>query len=60
MGTGRHLNALKKEVKHLTIEATLIVPGYFLTDLLMAGNKVVTGKVIKDLNPVMEPLRQAL
>ncbi|KAK0107888.1 hypothetical protein ONS96_003675 [Cadophora gregata f. sp. sojae] len=52
-------DALKREVEHLGIEVTLIEPGYFRTDLLAAGNKVVAARVIDDLKPVMEPLRRA-
>lgn len=52
-------DTLKKEVKHLGIEVTLIEPGYFRTDLLAAGNKVTTKKVIDDLRPVMDPLRES-
>jgi len=51
--------SLRDEVKHLGIEVTLIEPGYFRTDLLAAGNKVVAKKVIDDLKPAMEPLREA-
>ncbi|KAL2069909.1 hypothetical protein VTL71DRAFT_14588 [Oculimacula yallundae] len=51
--------ALKGEVKHLGIEVTLIEPGYFRTDLLAEGNKVIAKKVIEDFNPVMDPLRQS-
>jgi NAD(P)-dependent dehydrogenase (short-subunit alcohol dehydrogenase family) len=51
--------ALRSEIKHLGIEVTVIEPGYFRTDLLAAGNKVVAKKVIDDLKPAMEPLREA-
>jgi NAD(P)-dependent dehydrogenase (short-subunit alcohol dehydrogenase family) len=51
--------ALKAECKELGIEVTLIEPGYFRTDLLASGNKVVAKKVIPDLLPVMQPLRDA-
>lgn len=52
-------DALKAEVKHLGIEVTLIEPGYFRTDLLAKGNKVVAEREIEDFKPVMEPLRRA-
>jgi NAD(P)-dependent dehydrogenase (short-subunit alcohol dehydrogenase family) len=51
--------SLRGEVKHLGIEVTLIEPGYFRTDLLATGNKIVAKKVIDDLKPAMEPLREA-
>ena len=51
-------DALKAEVKHLGIEVTLIEPGYFRTDLLAEGNKVVVEREIEDFRPVMEPLRR--
>jgi hypothetical protein len=41
------------------IEVTLIELGYFRTDLLAAGNKAVDKKVFDELNPAMDPLREA-
>lgn len=49
--------ALREENAHLGIEAILIEPGYFRTDFLTAGNKVTAEKVIDDLLPVMQPMR---
>jgi NAD(P)-dependent dehydrogenase (short-subunit alcohol dehydrogenase family) len=52
--------ALRAEVAHLGISVTIIEPGYFRTGLLVEGKKMVAGKTIEDLKPVMEPLREML
>lgn len=50
--------ALRDEVRHLGIKVTIIEPGYFRTNFLGSGAKMTVQKVIEDLKPVMEPLRQ--
>ncbi|KAL3419203.1 retinol dehydrogenase [Phlyctema vagabunda] len=53
--------ALREEVAHLNIKATVIEPGYFRTNFLNAdlGNKTVAKKTIDDFKPVMDPIKDA-
>ena len=48
---------LREEVAHLGIDVTLIEPGYFRTNLLSGGARVSAAKVIDDLKPSLDPLR---
>jgi NAD(P)-dependent dehydrogenase (short-subunit alcohol dehydrogenase family) len=49
--------ALRDEVQYFGIRVTIIEPGYFRTNFLGQGNKMVAAKKIEDLKPVMDPLR---
>ncbi|KAI9768308.1 MAG: hypothetical protein M1840_004916 [Geoglossum simile] len=51
---------LRAEVAHLGIDVTLIEPGYFRTNLLSGRNRAVAMKVIDDLRPALDPLRNAV
>ncbi|KAH0542762.1 hypothetical protein FGG08_002901 [Glutinoglossum americanum] len=48
---------LRAEVAHLGINVTIIEPGYFRTNLLSSGARVSARKVIEDLRPSLDPLR---
>ncbi|CAM6095970.1 unnamed protein product [Calypogeia fissa] len=50
-------DSLRQENAHLGIECTIIEPGYFRTNLASSGSTVTAEKVIDDLRPVMDPLR---
>ena len=52
--------ALRQEVAHLGIQVVVIDPGYFRTNFLGKGAKIQGQKVIDDLRPAMDPLRQML
>ncbi|CAM6089591.1 unnamed protein product [Calypogeia fissa] len=51
--------AVRMENAHLGIECTVIEPGYFRTNLLSGGSKVNTEKIIDDLRPVMDPVKES-
>jgi len=52
--------ALREEVAHLGIQVVCIDPGYFRTNFLGGGAKVTAKKVIEDIKPATEPVKQAL
>lgn len=52
--------SLRDEVKHLGIQVVCIEPGYFRTNFLSGGHRFATKKVIDDLKPVLDPLRNRL
>lgn len=49
--------SLRDEVKHLGIQVVCIEPGYFRTNFLSGGHRFASQKVIDDLKPVLDPLR---
>ncbi|KAI9776540.1 MAG: hypothetical protein M1839_009521 [Geoglossum umbratile] len=51
---------LRQEVAHLGIDVTVIEPGYFRTSLLSGGSRVSAKKVIDDLRPSLDPLRNTV
>ena len=51
---------LREEVTHLGIEVVCIDPGYFRTNLLQGNAKITAKKVIEDIKPALEPVREGL
>jgi NAD(P)-dependent dehydrogenase (short-subunit alcohol dehydrogenase family) len=49
--------SLKLENAHLGIECTVIEPGYFRTNFLDGNSLITSAKVIDDLRPAMDPVR---
>ncbi|KAL1962094.1 hypothetical protein VTN77DRAFT_561 [Rasamsonia byssochlamydoides] len=54
--------ALREEVKSFGIQVTVIEPGYFRTNFLSTGggHKVTARKVIDELRPIIDPVKEAL
>lgn len=52
--------ALREEVAHLGIQVVCIDPGYFRTNFLGGNAKMTAKKVIEDIKPATEPVKQAL
>lgn len=52
--------ALRQEEAHLNIQSVLIDPGYFRTNFLGGDAKIQAKKIIDDLRPAMDPVRDML
>ncbi|CAM6089583.1 unnamed protein product [Calypogeia fissa] len=53
-------DSLRQENAHLDIECTIIEPGYFRTNIASSGSSVIAEKVIDDLRPVMDPIKEII
>lgn len=50
--------SLREEVKSFGIQVVIIEPGYFRTNFLSGGHKISAKKVIEEMRPVIDPMRE--